>query len=134
MRTQLLIGAGMCLATVALIFAGSARAEPPPNGMLVSFHHPMIVCEKAEYLKDLIEAQRTSETAFGAKAKELIADKHQCDAAQVNNVVVGESEDVGSVKWGDAEEHLWIVHIGDAKTERWTLYEEAVVAKHDTSI
>lgn len=135
MRTQLVIGGLMIASTVALVWAGSARADPPPNGMMVSFHLPMIVCEKADYLKALIAAQRTSETAFGAKAKELLAgEKHPCDAGQVSNVVVGESEDAGTVKWGDAEEHLWIVHFGDVKAEHWALYEEAIVAKHETSI
>jgi hypothetical protein len=134
MHTQLLIGAGMLAATAMLVWVGSARADPPPSGMMVSFAHPMIVCDKAEYLKDLVAAQRVSEDAFGAKAKELISDKHVCVAAQVSNMVVGESEDVGNVKWGDQEEHLWITHIGDAKAEHWALYEELVATKHDTAI
>ena len=128
MRTQLLIGAGMIAATAMLVWVGSARADPPPSGMMVSFARPMIVCDKAEYLKDV------SEEAFGAKAKELISDKHLCVAAQVSNMVVGESEDIGNVKWGDQEEHLWITHIGDAHAEHWALYEELVATKHDTSI
>lgn len=131
MRKLMIVG--LTAAALALVGYSRAQAAPPPEGMMVSFHHPMIVCEKADYLKDLIAAQRVSEDAFGAKAKELINEKHLCDAAQVSNMVVGESEDVGNVKWGDQEEHLWITHIGDAKAEHWALYEEVVI-KHDTSI
>lgn len=121
-------------ATALLVWAGSARANPPPEGMLVSFAHPLIMCDKAEQLKDLVAAQRTSEEAFGAKAKELIADTKVCTPAQIINVVVGDSEDVGNLKWGDIEEHVWIIHFGDSKSEHWALYEELVAIKHDTAI
>lgn len=123
----------MVAATLALVWAGSARADPPTDGSLVSFAHPLIVCDKADYLKDLIAAQRKSKDAFDAKSKELIADKKQCFAANVSNVVVGESEDAGTAKWGNLTEHLWITHVGDAKGEHWLLYEENVV-KNETSI
>lgn len=134
MHKQLMVGGAMCVATVVLIFAGSARAEPPRNGTMVSFHRPMIVCEKADYLKDLIAAQKTSSDAFGEKAKELISDKHLCTAAQITNVIVGETEDVGNVTWGETQEHLWIVNIIGADFQKAALYEEAIAIKHDTSI
>lgn len=130
---KILIGT-LCAASLGLLAYSQAQAAPPPEGMLVSFAHPMIVCDKADYLKDLIAAQRTSEDAFGAKAKELISDKHECTAAQVSNVVVGESEDVGNVRWGEQVEHLWITHLGDSSSEHWALYEEIVAPKKDSSI
>jgi len=125
---------GLAIGFAALVAYSRAQAAPPDEGMRVSFHHPMIVCDKAEYLKDLIAAQRTSEEAFSAKAKELIGDKHLCNAGQLSHVVVGESEDIGNVKWGAVEEHLWILHFGDSNSEHWALYEELVDTKHENAI
>ena len=104
----------------------NAKAAPPPEGSFVSFHQVMIVCDKADSLKELIAAQKVSKDAFGEKAKELISDKHVCTGAHVLNVAVGESEDMGLVKWDDTDEHLWIMHIGTSQKDFYALYEEIV--------
>ncbi len=123
---QILTGTAMVLGTIALIWASGARAAPPPAGMLLSFKNPMIVCTKAEYLKDLVAAQRTGKDEFTKKAQELLGDPTKCIAAQVSNVVTGDSEDLGTVKWDETspQEHLWSIHFGDAKSEHYGLYEE----------
>ena len=126
MNRNILIGLGMIGATALLILAGSARAEPPPSGSFVSFHQIMIVCDKSDSLKELVAAQKISKDAFGEKAKELISDKHVCTAAHLLNVAVGKSEDMELVKWDDAEEHLWVMHIGTSKSDFYALYEEVL--------
>ncbi len=134
MKRQLLIGGAMCAATLLIVLCGSARAGPPPEGWTGSFQYPMVVCHVKDDLKSLIAAHKESDKAFDTKVISLMrGDNPKCQLAQVSNMIVGDSEDVGEMMWDGKKEHAWIVHFGDMRADHYGFYEEPVES-HETSI
>lgn len=131
MRKQLLIGAGMIAATALLIFAGSARAEPPKmDDGVVSLPFKFVVCENKSDLQAIVDAARKGDVE--EKFRELNAkfdDKGYsvCGFEAPQAIVFGDSEDVGELITASGERsHGWISHVGNARIEFWLLWSEKV--------
>jgi hypothetical protein len=124
-------GLAMIFLTGIIVYAGHARAEPPPVGMKVSFAHPMVVCNKAEDIQGLISAQRGG--TFDEAVKPLM-DKIECQIGKVASVVIIDSKDLGTIDWNPGVENVWMIHFNTTQGEKFSLYEELVAHKENTSI
>jgi hypothetical protein len=113
------------LSTTTLLPA--ARADPPPLGQAVSFLEPMVVCKTYPELKELVEALRISVETYDAKLRRLGVDRSECDVNTVNDVLVAGCEEIGVIKFKDAQRRLWMVHFTNAAKDGWGLYEEIAV-------
>jgi hypothetical protein len=129
---KILIGGAVLVA--ACIIYQAAKAMPPPEaGMTVSFRDPMIVCDTKQHIKDIVDSHKVSGAAFDAKITELASgDKASCNVGQLDAVTVGESEDLGTTKWNDVEEHLYVIHFGTYKGEWYGLYETVDAPKGES--
>lgn len=129
MRTQLLVGGAMCFATVALIFAGSARADPPEKGAYQALSTPIIACDTKDEMKDVVEAIKVGK--LKEKLAELVEvkDNHNepvCIYSQLSPVAFGESEHLGQIKDHDRIIDAWIAHVGNRNTDFYVLWGEEV--------
>jgi hypothetical protein len=131
---KLVIGLGMIGATALVILAGSARAEgyrgPPPKGWEGGFRFPYIVCDTRDQIRAISEAGAKSNGDLQKKFDELNRvkddkDEPTCVVGPIQNVVIGESEDVGfSNDSAGVMVKAWAVHFGNGAGQWWMLYAE----------
>lgn len=129
MRKQLLIGAGMCFVAVALIFAGSARAEPPEAMAYVQLPVPVIACDSKEEMGTVVQAVKDGN--LKEKLVELMAIKDDhgesvCIYSQIGPIVFGYSEHIGRLIVGEQTLDTWVSNVGNRHAGFYILYAEVV--------
>jgi hypothetical protein len=114
-------------AAALLTLAVPAYAQPPDEGMTVSFRLPMIVCDTKERIESITQAihENKLEDQFTKLTHEVTAkNEPACFVSRLIGVTVGDNEDLGVATVDGLTEHFWAVHIGTAKFEGFALYEE----------
>jgi hypothetical protein len=129
----LLLATGMVAATGLIILAGSARADPPPDGWTGSYKitgtdrlAPIIVCNKADDVRDIYQAGK--EGGFqkaGAKAVAFRENGGECQVATLERITVVHSDDLGAIDHEGDRSHVWMVEIKTSNGERFVYYEVA---------
>jgi hypothetical protein len=137
-----LIGGAMIAATLAIIYAGSARAEPPNMGSgAVMLIHPFPMCLTHDAAMEVVKAARKGDGM--TKLTELNKQVNETGMPQCSfgippgPIVFGDSEDEGDMEGkngtgGDAKIHVWLSHVGNIKFDFFLLYVEKVADETPT--
>lgn len=129
MRNQLLVASGMCFAATAIIFAGSARAEPPAAMTYMTQTPALIGCDTRSQVDEVIAAVKAG--TMKEKLLELHATVNAqgepvCMYGHAASVVFGESEHIGQLNDHDHTINVWVSHVGNHNTDFYLLWAEEV--------
>lgn len=119
----------MIAATAIIVWAGSARADPPQAGAYQALSTPVIACDTKDQMKQVIEAIKDGK--LKEKMAELIEikDEHNepvCIYSMLEPVAFGESEHIGQIRDHDKTIDAWVVHVGNERTDFYVLWGELV--------
>lgn len=129
MRNQLLVGGAMVFATIALIFAGSARAAPPDAMSYQSVDVPVVACDTKDQMAQVIDAIKggtLKEKLFELAAAKDDKGESVCMYTPLAPVVFGESDHIGRIADHDKTVDAWVVHVGNQHTDFYILWGEIV--------
>lgn len=129
MNTQLATGVCMVAVTLALVWAGSARAAPPEQGTYQALTTPIIACDTKAQMQEVVEAVKGG--TLQAKLQEMTAIRDDynepvCVYSPLSPVAFGESDHIGQIKDHDRTIDAWIAHVGNQHAEFYILWGEEV--------
>jgi hypothetical protein len=116
MRKQLAMGGCILAATALIVWAGSARAQPPEAMTYVAISTPIIACDTHDQVAEIVRAVKDNNVK--EKLTELAAIRDDqgepaCIYSPLATVVFGNSEHVGRIEDHDRTIDAWISHVGN---------------------
>jgi hypothetical protein len=122
---------GMMVGAAALIWAGSARAEPPASMTYLAETPALIACDTRPQMDEVIAAIKD-----GKVKEKLVEMQHTVDAkgepvcvyGNLASVVFGLSEHVGEIQDRDRLVDVWVANVGNRNAAFFVLWGEVVDA------
>jgi len=119
----------MVAATALIVWAGSARAQPPEAMTYAAISTPIIACDTHDQVAEIVQAIKDGN--LKEKLTELAAirdDKGEpaCIYSPLATVVFGDSEHVGRIEDHDRGIDAWICRVGNSNREFYLLWGEEV--------
>ena len=117
------------LLPMALLFAGSAQAEPPASMTYMTETPALIACDTRPEMDEVIAAIKAG------KVKEKLVEMHDlvdakgepvCVYGNLSSVVFGQSEHVGQVQNKDTVIDVWVAAVGNHNAAFYVLWGEVV--------
>lgn len=140
MVKQLSIGSAMVAAAALLVWAGSARAAPPPNGWVGHMEIPVVACDTAQDVKEIADAgnrgpEELNGTFMKYNGRVNAKNEPECVYGDLGMFAVTGSESLGTTKNAKGMPvNAWLVHAKNPNVEFFVLYVEKVVDEKDGSI
>lgn len=119
----------MCVAVVGLIFAGSARAEPPASMAFVQLPVPVIACDTKDEMGTIVQAVKNGTLKETLAQFGKVTDDHGepvCIYSKLGPVVFGDSEHIGKLRVGEQTIDTWVSNVGNRVAGFYILYGEIV--------
>jgi hypothetical protein len=120
---------GMILGTAALVWAGSARAEPPASMTYMTETPALIACDTRPQIDEIIAAIKAGKVKEKLAEMQNIVDEHGepvCVYGKLPSVVFGESEHIGQIEDHDRLVDVWVANVGNHNAAFYVLWGEVV--------
>ena len=120
---------GIMLGAAALVWAGSARAEPPASMTYMAETPALIACDTRPQMDEVIAAIKEGKVEEKLEALSKITDEHGepvCVYGNLASVVFGESEHVGEIQDHDRVVDVWVANVGNRNAAFVVLWAEVV--------
>ena len=132
MHGQYLYGLGVVAGSLAILWTGSARAEPKAGAHI--FAETGILCDTHDQVKALFDATKSGDTMkivdvyndFNAKTDQW--NEASCQMQPIEGGIAVSVEDMGETKTPNSQHvHAYLIELkGDGRPNSWFLYGEVI--------
>ena len=122
---------GMILGTAALVWAGSARAEPPASMTYMTQTPALIACDTRPRMDEVITAIKAGKVKEKLEELSKVTDdkgEPVCVYGNLSSVVFGLSEHIGEIQDRDRLVDVWVANVGNRNAAFFVLWGEVVDA------
>lgn len=117
------------LLPIALLFAGSAYAEPPASMTYMTQSPPLLACDTRLQIDEVIASIKEGKVKEKLAEMQDIKDEHNeavCLYSPLSNIVFGQSEHIGQINDRDQTLDVWVVHLGNRNTDFYAIWADLV--------